>query len=57
MNEKSRKIFSLENTMKTIFQNLMDCFGDKRDLVEDIEEEVKALPHIEIIDLKTKIIR
>lgn len=35
----------------------MDCFGDKRDLVEDIEEEVKALPHIEIIDLKTKIIR
>jgi hypothetical protein len=34
-----------------------DEFGDKSNLVDDLEEEVKSLSHIENDDLKTNIFR
>jgi hypothetical protein len=43
--EKSRKIVDLEQTMETIFQDLVDDFGDKKDLVDDLVKEVKVLSH------------
>jgi hypothetical protein len=33
------------NTMEIFFQTLADEFQDKSDLLEDLEEEVKYLPH------------
>lgn len=52
MDEKSWKIYTLENTMESIFQNLVDKFEDKKYLVDDLEEEVKTLSHEDIVDLK-----
>ena len=40
---KSRKVIFLESTMGTLFQNLVEEFEDKVDLVDDLEEEVKSL--------------
>ena len=56
MDEKSKKIAALENTMETIFQDLMDE-GDKTYIVEDLEEEVKASPHIDFTTLRKQIYR
>jgi chromosome segregation ATPase len=55
--EKSRKVFDLERTMETIFQDLVDEFGTKSDLVNDLEKEVKNLSHTENVVLKTNICR
>lgn len=37
MDKKSRKIVVPENTMKTVFQNLLDEFEDKTNLVDDLD--------------------
>jgi hypothetical protein len=55
--EKSRKVFDLERTMETIFQDLVDDFGNKTDLVDDLMKEVKTLSHTENVVLKTNICR
>jgi chromosome segregation ATPase len=55
--EKSRKVFYLERTMETIFQDLVDEFGTKTDLVDDLEKEVKNLSHTENVVLKKNICR
>jgi hypothetical protein len=39
--------------METIFQNLVDAFGNKTNLVDDLMKEVKILSH-ENTALKTK---
>jgi hypothetical protein len=49
--ENSRNIFHLEKTMETIFQDLVDDFSDKKDLVDDLVKEVKVLSH-ENVSLK-----
>jgi hypothetical protein len=51
--EKSRKIVDQAQTMETIFQDPVDDFGDKTDLVDDLVMEVKYLSH-ENVSLKTK---
>ena len=56
MDEISRKIVSLENTIKNIFQNLVDEFGDKTNLIDDLEIEVKYLSHAKNVVLKEKIL-
>ena len=43
--------------MENIFQNLVDEFGDKTNLIDDLEIEVKALSHNENVVLKEKICR
>jgi len=43
--------------METIFQNIVDEFGDKLDVVDDVEEKVKSLSHDEDVGLKEKICR
>jgi hypothetical protein len=43
--EKSRKIVDLEQTMETIFQDLVDDFGDKTNFVDDLVKEMKSLSH------------
>jgi hypothetical protein len=43
--------------METIFQDLVDEFGNKSDLVNDLEKEVKTLSHTENVVLKTNICR
>lgn len=55
--DKSRKNFDLERTMETIFQDLVDDYGTKTNLVDDLEKEVKTLSHTENIVLKTNICR
>lgn len=55
--DKSRKVFDLERTMETIFQDLLDDYGTKTNLVDDLEKEVKTLSHTENIVLKTNICR
>jgi hypothetical protein len=40
-----------EWTIKTIFQDLVDDFGNKIDLVTDLEKEVKTLSHTENVSL------
>jgi len=42
--EKSSKI-DLEETMEAIFQDLVDDFGNKIDLFDDLVKEVKTLYH------------
>jgi cell division protein FtsB len=39
--------------METIFQDLVDDFGNKTDLVDDLVKEVKTLSH-ENVSLKTE---
>jgi len=51
--EKSKKIIDLEQTMETIFRDLVDDFSVKKDLVDDLVKEVKVLSR-ENISLKTK---
>jgi adenine C2-methylase RlmN of 23S rRNA A2503 and tRNA A37 len=34
--EKSRKNFDLKQTMETIFQDLVDDFSNKKDIVDDM---------------------
>jgi hypothetical protein len=53
--EKSRKVFDLKRTMETIFQDLVDEFGTKSDLVNDLEKAVKIVSHTENVVLKTNI--
>jgi len=43
--------------METIFQNIVDEFGEKPNLVDDLEEKAKALSHAENVALKEKICR
>jgi hypothetical protein len=43
--EKSRIFFYLKQTMETIFQDLVDDFGNKIDLVNNLMKEVKTLSH------------
>lgn len=52
MDDKFRKIVALKNTMETIFQTLLDDFGDKKNLVDDLSIGVKALCHEDITTLK-----
>jgi regulator of replication initiation timing len=51
--EKYRKYFYLENTMETIFQDLVNDFHNKIDLVDDLVKEVKSISQ-ENVSLKTK---
>jgi hypothetical protein len=39
--------------METIFQDLVDQFGDKNDFVDDLTKEVKTLSH-ENVSFKTE---
>jgi hypothetical protein len=43
--EHSRRVTIMGNTMEIFFQTLVDEFQDNSDLLEDLEEEVKSLPH------------
>ena len=43
MDEKYRKIVALENTMKNIFQNLVDEIGDKIDLIDYFDVKFKVV--------------
>jgi hypothetical protein len=40
--------------METIFQDLVDDFGNKTNLVNDLMKEVKTLSHAKNVSLKTK---
>lgn len=53
--EKSTKVSTLERTMETFFQNLAGESKDKVGRVEDLQEEVKALSHLENVALKKEI--
>lgn len=53
--EKSTKVPTLERTMETFFQNLAGESKDKVGRVEDLQEEVKALSHLENVALKKEI--
>lgn len=55
MDEKSKKVDALDNTIETVFQNLLDDFLDKKNLVDDLEDEVKTLSRIEHASLIEKI--
>jgi FtsZ-binding cell division protein ZapB len=39
------KVIGINNTMEIFFQTLANEFQDNSDLLEDLEEEVKFLPH------------
>jgi regulator of replication initiation timing len=41
----SRRVAAMGNTTTSFFQTLADEFEKKSDLLEDLEEEVKALSH------------
>ena len=57
MDEISRNIVSLANTMENIFRNLVDEFGDKTNLIDDLKIEVKYLSHAKNVVLKENIYR
>lgn len=43
--------------MEIIFQNILDEFGDKKNIFDDMVDEVKTLSHTELDALKQKISR
>jgi hypothetical protein len=55
--EKSRKVFDLERKMETIFQDTVDCFGNKTYLVDDLKKDMKIFSHTKNIVLKKNICR
>jgi hypothetical protein len=55
VDEKFRRVSSLERTMDFFFQTVVDEFQDKNELLEDIEEEFKSLPHSEIVSLQMEV--
>lgn len=49
------KIAVMERTLECVFRNLMEYFGDKIDLLDYLEEEVRNPPHTYIAGLKEQI--
>lgn len=45
----------MERSLECVFQNVMEEFGDKTDLLDVLEEEAKNLSHTNIVGLEEKI--
>jgi hypothetical protein len=45
VNEHSRRVAAMGNTTTIFFETPADEFEEKSNLLEELEEELKALPH------------